>query len=617
MSPLPYVSGATGSPLLADHPVTDYQASRRAGVLDSINEPRDLKRLDANELVTLAQEIREFLVDTVLRTGGHLGPNLGVVELSIAIHRVFDSPTDVILWDTGHQAYVHKLLTGRASGFGRLRQKDGISGYPRRVESVHDVTESSHASAALSYADGVAKALWLRGEHDRKVVAVVGDGALTGGMCWEALNNIGAAPHRPVVVVLNDNGRSYAPTVGALANHLAELRAHDIDGEASLFSQLGFCYLGPIDGHDEPAVEAALRHAQLCGGSAVVHCVTQKGRGYAPAEQHEADRMHAVGAGSSGSSPRPGIASQTWTEVFGDELIKLAARRPEVVAVTAAMLQPVGLAGFAQAYPDRVFDVGIAEQHAVTSAAGLALGGLHPVVAIYATFLNRAVDQTLMDVALLGLGVTFVLDRAGITGEDGPSHNGMWDLSVLQLVPGIRIAAPRDAPTLRSELAEAIATRSGPTAIRFPKAAVGSDIEAVGSIAGMDVLRGPVAPRVLILSVGALASRCVGLADELARTGIAATVIDPRWVCPINPALSELAASYELVVTVEDNTVVGGIGTAVAELLRRAGICTPVREYGIPLGFLQAGTRAEILEELGLTPVALARQVEDELQRQR
>ncbi|WP_426560428.1 1-deoxy-D-xylulose-5-phosphate synthase [Angustibacter sp. McL0619] len=582
-------------------------------LLESITGPEDVKRLDAHGVITLAEQIRSFLIDSVCRTGGHLGPNLGVVEVSIALHRVFDSPHDVILWDTGHQAYVHKLLTGRRASFDRLRQRDGLSGYPSRAESDHDVIENSHASTALSYADGLAKAFSLRGMAERAVVAVVGDGALTGGMCWEALNNIGGAPHRPVIVVVNDNGRSYDPTIGGLAVHLADLRdrAPGTSTEPSIFTDLGLAYVGPVDGHDEAAVESALRAARGLHRPVIVHCITRKGAGYPPAERHEADRMHAIAAGSPGAATA--APAQTWTDVFGQEIVRIAADRPDVVAITAAMLRPVGLGDFAAAFPDRVFDVGIAEQHAVTSAAGLALGGMHPVLAIYATFLNRAFDQALMDVALHRLGVTFVLDRAGITGDDGPSHNGMWDLSLLQLLPGVQIAAPRDAANLRRALREAVDVHDGPTVIRFPKSAVGPAVTEIASVGGVDVLSARPRPVVLIVSVGALAATCLALGDALARRGVAATVVDPRWVYPVNHALKDLAAAHEVVVTVEDNNTIGGVGAGIAQFLRQNGVDTPVREFGIPPRFQPTAKRADLLASLDLSADALAPRVMAEL----
>ncbi len=610
-------------------------------LLASIKSPADIKRLDPGALPLLAGEIRSFLVDAVCRTGGHLGPNLGTVELTLAIHRVFDSPHDVLLWDTGHQSYVHKLLTGRQDQFGDLRQYRGLSGYPSRSESEHDHVENSHASTALSYADGLSRAFRLNGETDRHVVVVVGDGALTGGMCWEALNNIAVDDDRPIVIVVNDNGRSYAPTVGGLAQHLASVRLQprydkaldtvktglqrtpivgaalfealhamkkglkDMLQPQMLFEDLGLKYVGPIDGHDEAAVERALTKARDYGGAVIVHALTTKGSGYAPAEEDEADAMHGVGV----TDPMTGKAlatKSTWTHVFGEEMLAIGGEREDVVALTAAMLRPVGLEGFAAAFPERVFDVGIAEQHAVTAAAGLALGGLKPVVALYATFLNRAFDQVLMDVALHRLPVTFVLDRAGVTGDDGPSHNGMWDLSMLQVVPGLRIAAPRDATQLRAQLREALAVRDAPTVVRFPKAAIGDDIPALESAGGVDVLRADAGQDVLVVAVGAMATVALQAAELVARDGIAVTVVDPRWVKPVPVELERLARTHRLVVTIEDNGRVGGFGSTLALALSDACVRVPVRVLGLPQEFLEQGSRARILSDAGLTAVAVA-----------
>jgi 1-deoxy-D-xylulose-5-phosphate synthase len=629
-------------------------------LLESIQGPRDVKALGEDDLRQLAAEIRDYLIRVVSRNGGHLGPNLGVVELTIALHRVFDSPVDRILFDTGHQAYVHKLLTGRRDGFDQLRQRGGVSGYPNRAESVHDVIENSHASTSLSYADGLAKAYQLRGESHRCVVAVVGDGALTGGMAWEALNNIAAAKDRRVVIVINDNGRSYQPTIGGLADHLASVRVSqryeqvldyiktslshtplvgpplyetlhgikkglkDVLQPQVLFEDLGLKYLGPVDGHDEHAVEQSLRRARDFGGPVLVHVITRKGFGYPLAEQNDEDCLHQVSpapaAGKPAAKPadakadarsQPGTATtgRPWTQIFGEELAAIAAQRPDVVAVTAAMLHPTGLAQFASAFPDRVFDVGIAEQHAVTSAAGLAMGGLHPVAAIYATFLNRAFDQVLMDVALHRLPVTFVLDRAGVTGPDGASHHGMWDGSILQLVPGLRIAVPRDATRLVELLREAVAIDDGPTALRYPGRLALPDVPAVGQLSSMDVLRHPADPArrdVLLLGIGPMAGVCAETADRLADQGIGVTVLDPRWVKPLDEALIGSARQHGLVVTVEDNGRVGGFGDAVARLLRDHDVDTPVRTFGLPQQFLAHAERGQILEDAGLTPQQLA-----------
>ncbi|MGY1708750.1 1-deoxy-D-xylulose-5-phosphate synthase [Geodermatophilus sp. SYSU D00758] len=571
-------------------------------LLERITGPEDLRALPPDRLPALAAELRDVLVATVPRTGGHLGPNLGVVELTIALHRVFRSPSDAVVWDTGHQAYVHKLLTGRGGELGTLRRAGGLSGYPSRAESRHDLVENSHASTALSWADGLATAFALRGETGRHVVAVVGDGALTGGMAWEALNNLGATPDRPVTVVLNDNGRSYAPTVGGLAAHLGALRDSG-GGVEPVFPALGLAYLGPVDGHDVDAVEAALAAARAAGRPTVVHCVTEKGRGHRPAEEHELDRMHAVPPAPSGPVGVPGSAPArpSWTSVLAGALDDLAARRPEVVALTAAMLEPTGLAPLARSAPDRVRDVGIAEQHAVTMAAGLATGGLHPVVAVYATFLNRAFDQVLMDVALHRLPVTFVLDRAGITGSDGASHNGTWDLTLLGTVPGMRIAAPRDAPRLVELLEEAVADADGPTALRFPKGKVPAPAEAVGRIGTADVLAGSSqAADVLLLGAGPLAGTALAAAGGLIRAGIPATAVDPRWLRPVQPELVAAAADRRLVVTLEDNGLNGGYGDAVCRALRMAGVRTEVLTLGLHQRFLAHGERDALLAAAGL-----------------
>ncbi|ASQ97996.1 1-deoxy-D-xylulose-5-phosphate synthase [Streptomyces sp. 11-1-2] len=608
-------------------------------LLENIRGPHDLKALTGEELDVLAQEIREFLIDAVARTGGHLGPNLGVVELSIALHRVFDSPADRILWDTGHQSYVHKLLTGRQD-FSKLRHKGGLSGYPSRAESEHDIIENSHASTVLGWADGLAKANEVRGATDH-VVAVIGDGALTGGMAWEALNNIAAARDRPLVIVVNDNERSYAPTIGGLANHLATLRTTDgyerflawgkevlqrtpVVGQPlygslhgakkgfkdafapqGMFEDLGLKYVGPIDGHDTEAVESALRRAKRFHGPVLVHCLTEKGRGYRPALEDEADRFHTVAAMDPLTcAPLIPSGGRSWTSVFGEEMVRIGAERPDVVALTAAMLHPVGLAGFAEAYPERVWDVGIAEQHGAVSAAGLATGGLHPVFAVYATFLNRAFDQLLMDIALHRCGVTFVLDRAGVTGTDGPSHNGMWDMSVLQVVPGLRIAAPRDADQLRAQLREAIDVDDAPTVIRFPKESVGQPIAAIDRVGGMDVLRR--GEDVLLVAAGVMATVALRAAELLAERGIGCTVVDPRWVKPVDPELPGLAARHRLVAVVEDNVRTGGVGAAVAQTLRDAEVDLPVRTFGIPEEFLAHAKRGEVLADIGLTPAEIA-----------
>ncbi|WP_406097018.1 1-deoxy-D-xylulose-5-phosphate synthase [Kitasatospora purpeofusca] len=569
-------------------------------LLAKLAGPEDLRALPEEQLPTLAQEIRALLIDKVTAVGGHLGPNLGVVELTIALHRVFTSPHDTLLFDTGHQAYVHKILTGRQHKFEDLRQIGGLSGYPSRAESAHDVIENSHASTAVSYADGIAKARALSGELDRAVVAVIGDGALTGGLALEALNNLGAAPERPVVVVLNDNGRSYAPTAGALAAHLAALRGGTAAG--NIFEQLGLTYLGPVDGHDAPALEVALRQARSLARPVVVHVVTEKGRGYRPALADEAEKMHAVGVLDPETGlPRSATAPSTWTDVFAEQVTELGAHYGDLVAITAAMPGPTGLSRFADCFPDRFFDVGIAEQHAVASAAGLATAGARALVAVYSTFLNRAYDQVLMDVALHRLPVTFVLDRAGVTGPDGPSHHGMWDVALLASVPGLRVAVPRDPANLRALLAEAVDDQEHPTALRFPKAAAGADIPALQQVGPVDILFRSTVHEVLLVAVGPLAAECLDAGRYLADTGIGATVVDPRWVLPVPSELVALARQHRLVVTVEDNIRSGGVGAAVARALADTGVHVPVTTMGLPARFLAHGPRADLLAAAGLT----------------
>ena len=615
-------------------------------LLDDLHSPADLTGLNAEQLADLAAEIRTFLVQKVSRTGGHLGPNLGVVELTLALHRVFHSPTDAILWDTGHQAYVHKIVTGRTSGFDHLRQPDGLSGYPSRTESPHDIIENSHASTALSWADGLAKAWQLRGELGRrKVVAVIGDGALTGGMAWEALNNIAGATDRQVIIVVNDNERSYSPTIGGLAFHLSTLRTtegyerfltwgkrmlastpvvgrpaygtlhaakrgiKDMIAPQGLFEDLGLKYIGPVDGHDITEMEVALRQARRFPGPVIVHAITEKGRGYAPAEADEADRFHGVGQ----INPDTGVplkdAGPTWTAAFATELLELARERPDVVAITAAMPGPTGLVEFSEEFPDRFFDVGIAEQHAATSAAAMAYGGLHPVVALYATFLNRAFDQVLMDCALHRAGVTFVLDRSGVTGDDGASHNGMWDLSLMSIVPGVQVAAPRDAAQLQVQLREAVSIADAPTVVRYPKGALPESIPALRHVEGVDVLAESAEQRLLIVSVGAMATECLLAADKLAADGIGVTVVDPRWVFPVPAALLTLAQGKDAVITVEDGGRSAGVGAAIAQALTEGGVHTPCVNLGIPQRFLEVGRRPAMLAEFGLDAEGIAASV--------
>ncbi len=619
--------------------------------LADITGPADLRNLSDDDLAELATEIRNELIRTCAPRGGHLGPNLGVVELTLAIHRVFDSPRDRIIFDTGHQAYVHKMLTGRAKDFDSLRTEGGLSGYPSQTESEHDIVENSHASTSLSYADGLAKAYHLRGE-ERHVVGIIGDGALTGGMAWEAMNNIAAGPtdtpYASPIVIVNDNGRSYMPTVGGLADHLSVLRTNpryeqvldmvktrlngvrgvgpavydalhamkkgvkDVLAPQGLFEDLGMKYLGPVDGHDRVAVEHALQQAKRFQGPVIVHVITQKGFGYDPAVRNEADQFHQIGA----FDPETGEALATggnWTRHFSAEMVALGAERDDIVGITAAMLHPVGLNTFADAYPDRIFDVGISEQHAVTSAAGLAMGGLHPVVAIYATFLNRAFDQVLMDVALHHCGVTFVIDRAGVTGSDGASHNGMWDLSIFQVVPGLRIATPRDGARVGELLREAVEVDDAPTLLRLPKGKPPADIPAVDKAGSMDVLVRRGAREVLIVGVGSMAAVSVEVAERLDHQGIGVTVVDPRWVKPWDRAIIDLAREHDLVVCVEDSGRVGGVGSTLLGLLNDERVTTPVRIHGIPQEFIDHAERDAILERIGLTSQSLARGIVEDV----
>ena len=617
--------------------------------LERIGGPRDLDGLSEDQLSALAEEIRDFLVMNVSRSGGHLGPNLGVVELTLALHRVFDSPRDTLVFDTGHQSYVHKILTGRQD-FSRLRSRGGLSGYPSRCESEHDVVENSHASTSLSWAEGIAKGYRLAGT-DRHVVAVIGDGALTGGMAWEALNNIAADKTLPLVVVVNDNERSYAPTIGGLAAHLASLRttsqyesvldwgkerltktpivgrtayqaihslkkgAKDFLAPQGMFEDLGIKYLGPVDGHDQGAVEQALSQAKSFGGPVLVHVITQKGRGYPPAVNDIADNFHGIGQINPETGLPLEIAGRSWTDEFGDEMLALGAERDDVVAITAAMMMPVGLQPFADTYPDRIFDVGIAEQHAATMAAGLAFAGMHPVVAIYATFLNRAFDQLLMDCAMHRAGVTFVLDRAGVTGPDGASHHGMWDLALTAMIPGVRVAAPRDGAQVRACVREAVAVSDGPTVVRFPKGSVAAPIAAVASKGSLDVLAGSADedPDVLIVAIGSMARVGIDTAGVLAKGGARTLVVDPRWILPVDEDLIALAHRARVVAVIEDGNVAGGVGAEIDRVLTDAGVQAPVVRAGLPKEFLDHASRAQVLDAAGLTPAAVAERIRQRL----
>ena len=614
-------------------------------MLNQIKSPADLADLSPLQLSQLSDEIRNFLIEKVSKTGGHLGPNLGVIELTIAIHRIFESPKDVILFDTGHQAYVHKILTGRADSFDQLRQRGGISGYPNRRESAHDVIENSHASTALSWGDGISRGFSLQGIDDRHVVVVVGDGALTGGMSWEALNNIATAKKRNLIIVVNDNERSYSPTIGGVATYLSTLRVtsgyekfldwgkdvlhktpvvggpiydtlhgmkkgiKDIIAPQGMFEDLGLKYMGPIDGHDIGAMERALQQAKEYGAPILVHAITEKGKGHKPAVADEAEKFHAVGVVDPETGEPLAKSGLTWTKVFASELVEIGKEREDVVAITAAMLGPTGLDQFAQLFPDRTIDVGIAEQHAVTSAAGMAFTGLHPVVAVYSTFLNRAFDQLLLDVALHKAGVTFVLDRAGITGDDGPSHHGIWDLALTGIVPTMHVGAPRDGARLRELLREAVDISDAPSMVRFPKGAVQVDIPAFERRDGIDVLYRGESADVLMVSVGAMASLAVEAASSAYREGVGVTVIDPRWVKPLPQSLISMAQRYKSVVVLEDGIRHGGIASSISELFRDAGVNVPLHSIGVPLDFLEHSKRSEILNDIGVTAQNIARSV--------
>ena len=612
-------------------------------MLEKIKSPADLASLTAAQLSQLSDEIRSFLIEQVSKSGGHLGPNLGVVELTIALHRVFESPKDVIVFDTGHQSYVHKLLTGRMAGFEKLRQRGGLAGYPNRSESEHDIVENSHASTALSWSDGIAKGFALTNQSDRAVVCVVGDGALTGGMSWEALNNIAASSNENLVIVVNDNERSYSPTIGGLATYLSTLRTtrgykkfldwgkgvlektplvgqpiyetlhgvkkgiKDVIAPQGMFEDLGLKYFGPVDGHDIIAMEKALIIAKEYGSPVLVHVITEKGRGHGPALNDEAEKFHAVGVVDVETGQPLSKVGDSWTSVFSDELVKIGSERKDVVAITAAMMGPTGLDKFEKAYPERTFDVGIAEQHATTAAAGMAFAGLHPVFAVYSTFLNRAFDQLLLDVALHKAGVTFVLDRAGITGDDGPSHNGIWDLALTGIVPTLHVAAPRDGQRLRETLREALDISDAPSLIRFPKGAINPDIPAFERRDGIDVLYRGESADILLVSIGAFAAIAVEAAAQAYREGVGVTVVDPRWVKPLPKSLITMAQRYKSVVVLEDGIKHGGIASTISELFREANLNVPVHSIGVPLVFLEHAKRVQILEDLGITAQNITR----------
>ncbi len=597
--------------------------------LEHIDGPADLRRLDYDELDELATEIRSLVVEAVTANGGHLGSNLGVVELTLALHRVFESPRDLILWDTGHQAYVHKIVTGRREGFARLRQEGGLSGYPSSAESEHDVIENSHASTVLSYAYGLATARELNPSEDgetRRIVAVIGDGSMTGGMAFEGLNNLGHSG-RDVTIVLNDNGRSYAPTVSKLGESLVQIRSNPIymrrqrkleqiaqglpkvGGVAergisatkaairqfweppAFFEDLGVRYLGPFDGHDIEAVEKALRNAAQFEGPSLVHVLTRKGKGYAPAENDTIKLMHDTGSIKAGS----------YTAAFMETLCKLGEQHPNLVAVTAAMPDSTGVLAFSDRFPDRCFDVGIAEQHAVTSAAGMALGGLIPVVALYSTFLTRAIDQVNLDVGLLGQHVVFCLDRAGVTGDDGPSHHGVLDMVLCTKVPGMTVMAPSSYQELQVMMADAVELCDGPVSIRWPKtAAVMAEEHEVGSGLAARKARAGSGDRVCIIGVGKMLAPALEAAEMLLDDGIDATVWDPRIVKPLDSEMLQDAARHDLIVTIEDGFKEGGAGTGIEMALEDMESSSRVEVMGVPIEYIQHAAPDVILERMGL-----------------
>ncbi|MDQ7792980.1 MAG: 1-deoxy-D-xylulose-5-phosphate synthase [bacterium] len=613
-------------------------------VLDRINDPADLRGLSLIELQQLAAEIREVIVDTVSRNGGHLAPNLGVVELTLALHRVFDSPRDRIVFDVGHQTYAHKLVTGRREDFATLRRYGGLAGFPRSEESPHDAFETGHASTSISAALGMAKARDLAGDRYR-VVAVIGDGALTGGLALEALNHAGHEG-ASFLVVLNDNELSYGPTVGALAHHLSRLRAHPaysrvrtdfhhllkrfpggqslarlatrLKGSVKyllvpgvLFEELGFRYFGPIDGHNVALVEHMLRHVRDLTGPVLLHVVTRKGRGYRPAEANP-DRFHGIGPfNRETGQPADPAAAPSYTEFFGQALLRQGRADCRVVAVTAAMLESTGLGPFAAEFPDRTFDVGIAEAHAVCFAAGLATRGMRPVVAVYSTFLQRAFDQILHDVGLQNLPVVLVLDRGGITGEDGPTHHGIYDYGYLRGVPNLAVMAPRDENELQHMLFTALG-RPGPSAIRFPRGralgiALDPEPRAIPVGEAEWLRRGRTGPG--LLAIGNMVRPALEAAGLLAREGLDVSVVDARFVKPLDAgAIEELACTHRALLTIEEHVLPGGFGSAVGEHLVSAGLTarTVLSCLALPDRPLSHGPADRLRQEHGLSAQGIA-----------
>ena len=616
--------------------------SSRGSIFQAADPLKWIRSADISDMESIAKDIRSFLIEKVSKSGGHLGPNLGVVELTIALHRVFESPRDRFVFDTGHQTYVHKILTGRAADFDTLRTKDGLSGYPSRNESVHDIVENSHASTALSWAEGIARGYVLRGGVQRHVVAVVGDGSLTGGMAWEALNSIAVKEDLPLVIVVNDNSRSYSPTVGGLAKYLASLRStrsyenflswgkrfllrvpvvgqpifgglhglkkglKDIFAPQGMFEDLGLKYIGPINGHDVGEIEIALEQAKKFKFPVLVHVITEKGHGYRPALDDSAERFHAVGK----VDPETGLPlskrDRSWTDAFEDAIVELGRRNRDVVTITAAMLGPTGLTKFQSEFPDRTFDVGIAEQHAITSASGMAFAGLKPVVAIYSTFLNRGFDQLLMDAALHSAPITLVLDRSGITGEDGPSHHGVWDMSLATIVPQCKLFSPRDENRLNEALEQSLTFTSGPNIVRFNKGAIAAEIKAHERVGSFDLLHVSSSKDVLVISIGSMAQVAM---ESIARINVGVTVVDPLWILPIQDDLLDYCRDFGLVVVIEDGVTKTGIASAIRNSLSERGALTPVRGIGVKQEFIEHASRNQIMHDLNLDSAGVADQI--------
>lgn len=619
-------------------------------LLNRIENPEDVKKLTVRELEQLASELRHFIIDTVSQNGGHLAPNLGTVELTLALYSVFDFPADKLVWDVGHQAYSHKILTGRRDAFSTLRKKGGITGFPNRFESAYDAFGVGHASTSISAALGMALARDAKGEKNQ-VIAVIGDGALTGGESFEALNNAGDLGTK-LIVILNDNEMSIDANVGAMSEYLSRIRiapqyarakrdmgsllmsiphigdkvyktaSHLKDGvrsvlvPGSLFEEMGFHYIGPLDGHNIALMEEVFKSAKEMEGPVLIHIHTVKGKGYQPAEQAP-EKFHGVGCfdPSTGKSAKKAGCAPSYTAVFSEALIELAKDRPDILAITAAMPSGTGLKAFGKAYPKRFFDVGIAEEHAMTLAAGMAAGGMHPVIALYSTFAQRAYDQLIHDVCLQNLPVTLCLDRAGLVGEDGPTHHGVFDLSYLRQMPNMCVMAPKDEEELRHMLATAIAL-PGPAAVRYPRGA-GLGVELSDSFEKLPVGKAEVLQEkgeIAFLAVGTMVEQVKEAAALLAEEGIEATVVNMRFIKPLDTALiDEMARTKKLLITAEENVLAGGFGSAVAEYLADSGHQVPLVRFGIPDRFIEQGTRKELLSLCGLQPEQMAECVRERL----